>query len=66
MARSNLRVVVLTVLGVALGLGALFGYKGLQQHRAHAAQSHHGAPAGERVRRAGADGVMAATHQRGC
>jgi membrane fusion protein (multidrug efflux system) len=45
MARSKLRVVALTVLGVALGLGALFGYKGLQQRRAHAAQSHHGAPA---------------------
>ncbi len=44
MARSKLRVLVLTVLGVALGLGALFGYKGLQEHRAHAAQAHRGAP----------------------
>jgi membrane fusion protein, multidrug efflux system len=45
MARSKLLVVALTALGVALGLGALFGYKGLQQSRAHAAQSHRGAPA---------------------
>ena len=44
MARSKLRVLVLTVLGVALGLGALFGYKGLQERRAHAAQSQRGAP----------------------
>ncbi|MGH8737114.1 MAG: efflux RND transporter periplasmic adaptor subunit [Burkholderiales bacterium] len=44
MARSNLRVVTLSVLGVALGLGALFGYKGLQERRAHAAQAQRGAP----------------------
>ena len=45
MAKSNLRVVVLSTVAVVLGLGALFGYKGLQERRAHAAQSHHGAVA---------------------
>jgi membrane fusion protein (multidrug efflux system) len=45
MAKSNFRAVLLSAIGVALGLGTLFGYKGLQEHRAHAAQSHFGAPA---------------------
>jgi len=43
MAQSNARVVVFTVIVVALALAALFGYKGLQDRRAHAAQTHHGA-----------------------
>jgi membrane fusion protein, multidrug efflux system len=43
MAQSNVRVVVSSVIVVALGLAALFGYKGLQDRRAHAAQMHHGA-----------------------
>ena len=43
MAQSNVRVVVVSVFAVALGLAALFGYKGLQDQRAHAAQTHHGA-----------------------
>lgn len=42
MAQSNVRAVVLSVIAVALGLGALFGYKGLQDRRARAAQAHHG------------------------
>ena len=45
MAKSNFRVVLLSAIAVALGLGALFGYKGLQESRAHAAQGHGGAPA---------------------
>ena len=44
MAKSNFRAVLLSAIGVALGLAALFGYKGLQERRAHAAQEHHGAP----------------------
>jgi len=43
MAQSNVRVVVVSVIAVALALAALFGYKGLQDRRAHAAQAHHGA-----------------------
>ncbi|HUJ87325.1 MAG TPA: efflux RND transporter periplasmic adaptor subunit [Burkholderiales bacterium] len=43
MPKSNFRVVLLSAIGVALGLGALFGYKGLQERSAHAAQAHPGA-----------------------
>jgi membrane fusion protein, multidrug efflux system len=43
MAQTNVRVVVLSVFAVSLGLAGLFGYKGLQDRRAHAAQTHHGA-----------------------
>ena len=44
MAKSNVRIVVLSVIVVALALGALFGYKSLQERRAHASQAHRGAP----------------------
>ena len=43
MARTNVRALVLTVIAVALGLGALFGYKALQERRARSAQAHPGA-----------------------
>lgn len=42
MAPSNLRAAVFGAIAVALGLGALFGYKGMQDRRAHAAQTHGG------------------------
>ncbi|MHB8667646.1 MAG: efflux RND transporter periplasmic adaptor subunit [Burkholderiales bacterium] len=43
MAQSNARVLVSSVIAVAVALAALFGYKGLQDRRAHAAQTQHGA-----------------------
>ncbi len=45
MGRSSLRAAIVGVIVVALALGAVFGYKALQDRRASAAQAHRGAPA---------------------
>jgi len=43
MAKSSTRVTVLTAVVAVLALGLLFGLKGWQDRRAHAAQAQHGA-----------------------
>lgn len=42
MARHNLRAALVGAVFIGICLGAIFGYKGLQDRRAHAAQAHRG------------------------